>query len=82
MTKRARASRIGVAYPTPILEALVDADIETLITALYVKIDDELAGRGWVGTPAALSRFRAGLPGGGAGAAGLHLRGAVAALCP
>src|SRR5207245_10902276 len=38
----ARVSRIGVAYPTSSLEALVDADLDTLVTALYVKIGDML----------------------------------------
>ena len=33
MTKRARVPRIGVAYPTPSLEALVDADLDTLVAA-------------------------------------------------
>jgi hypothetical protein len=35
-------SKIGVANPTSSLEALVDADLDTLATALYVKIDDVL----------------------------------------
>jgi hypothetical protein len=35
-------SRIGVADPTPNPEALVDADLDTLATALYVKTDDLL----------------------------------------
>jgi hypothetical protein len=49
VTDGARVSRIGVANPTSSLEALVDADPGTLVTALYVKIDDALvktAGRG------------------------------------
>jgi hypothetical protein len=36
--------RIGVADPTPNPEALVDADLDTLATALYVKTDDLLKG--------------------------------------
>jgi hypothetical protein len=35
-------SRIGVANPTSNLEVLVDADLDTLATALYVKTDDLL----------------------------------------
>jgi hypothetical protein len=35
-------SRIGVANPTSNPEALVDADLDTLATALYVKTDDML----------------------------------------
>ncbi len=31
---------IGVLYPTPTLEVTVDADLDTLATALYVKTDD------------------------------------------
>jgi hypothetical protein len=34
--------KIGVATPTSSLEALVDADLDTLATALYVRIDDWL----------------------------------------
>jgi hypothetical protein len=34
VTERARVPRIGVAYPTLSLEALVDADLDTLVTAL------------------------------------------------
>jgi hypothetical protein len=37
-------SRIGVADPTPNPEALVDADLDTLATALYVRTDDLLKG--------------------------------------
>jgi hypothetical protein len=33
----------------------VKTDIETLITALYVKIDDELVTDGWCGRPPLLS---------------------------
>jgi DDE family transposase len=33
-------SKIGVSHPTSNPEALVDADLDTLATALYVKIDD------------------------------------------
>jgi hypothetical protein len=35
-------SKIGVANPTPNPEALVDADLDTLATALYVRTDDML----------------------------------------
>ena len=38
--------KIGVANPTSSLEALVDADLDTLVTALYVKIDDKLVSGG------------------------------------
>ena len=33
----AKVSKIGVANPTSNLEALVDADLDTLATALYVR---------------------------------------------
>lgn len=33
---------IGVANPTRALEVLVDADLDTLATALYARIDDLL----------------------------------------
>ena len=33
-------SRIGVVIPNASLEALVDADLDTLATALYVTCDD------------------------------------------
>jgi hypothetical protein len=36
-------SRVGVVYPTRTLEVLVDADLDTLATALYVTTDDLLA---------------------------------------
>jgi hypothetical protein len=39
---RRRVPRIDVADPTSNLEALVDADLDTLATALYVKTDDML----------------------------------------
>jgi hypothetical protein len=35
-------SKIGVSHPTSNPEALVDADLDTLATALYVTIDDLL----------------------------------------
>ena len=47
-------SKIGVANPTLSLEALVDTDLDTLLTALYVKIDDEMEDR-WLGHPPLLS---------------------------
>jgi len=48
--------RIGVAYPTPSLEALVDADPGTLVTALYVTIYDKLAKDRRPGHPVRLSQ--------------------------
>ncbi len=45
----------GVAYPTPSLEALVDADLDTLVTALCVTIDDKLAKDRRPGHPVRLS---------------------------
>jgi hypothetical protein len=33
----------------------VTNDIETLITALYVKVDDELGGRRWLSRPPVLT---------------------------
>jgi hypothetical protein len=35
----------------------VTHDIETLITALYVKVDDEFGGPRWLGRPASADRF-------------------------
>jgi hypothetical protein len=35
-------SKIGVSHPTSNPEALVDADLDTLATALYVRTDDLL----------------------------------------
>jgi len=49
-------SRIGVATRTSSLEALVDADLDTLVTALYVKIDDRLVKDRRPGHPARLSQ--------------------------
>jgi hypothetical protein len=48
--------KIGVANPTSSLEALVDADLDTLVTALYVKIDDMLVKDRRPGHPARLSQ--------------------------
>ena len=56
MTKRARAPKISVANPTLSLEALVDADLDTLVTALYVKIDDMLVKDRRPGRPVRLSQ--------------------------
>ena len=56
VTKMARVPRIGVAYPTSSVEALVDADLDTLVTALYVKIDDMLVKDRRPGHPARLSQ--------------------------
>jgi hypothetical protein len=56
VTERARVPRIGVAYPTLSLEAFVDADLDTLVTALYVKIDDRLVKDRRPGHPARLSQ--------------------------
>ena len=36
----------------------MDADLDTLITALYVKIDDELGGPRWPGQAAGADRAR------------------------
>jgi hypothetical protein len=49
-------SRIGVATQTLSPEALVDADLDTLVTALYVKIDDMLVKDRRPGRPPRLSR--------------------------
>jgi len=49
-------SKIGVANPTPSPEALVDADLDTLVTALYVKIDDMLVKDRRPGHPVRLSQ--------------------------
>ena len=49
-------SKIGVANPTSSLEALVDADLDTLVTALYVKIDDRLVKDRRPGRPVRLSQ--------------------------
>ena len=48
--------RIGVANWTSSLEALVDAALETLVAALYVKIDDKLVKDCRPGRPARLSQ--------------------------
>ncbi|HCU95194.1 MAG TPA: hypothetical protein DHU96_21785 [Actinobacteria bacterium] len=56
MTELARVPRIGVAYPMSSLEALVDADLDTLVTALYVKIDDMLVKDRRPGHPVRLSQ--------------------------
>jgi hypothetical protein len=48
-------SKIGVANPTPSPEALVDADLDTLVTALYVKIDDMLVKKPHPGRPPRLT---------------------------
>ena len=56
LTERARVPKIGVATPTLSLEALVDADLDTLVTALYVKIDDMLVKDRRPGHPARLSQ--------------------------
>ena len=48
--------RIGVATPTPSPEALVDADLDALVTALYVKIDDGLVKDRRPGHPVRLSQ--------------------------
>src|SRR5215212_2056090 len=39
---QARVFRLGVANPTSSREALVDADLDTLATALYARTDDLL----------------------------------------
>jgi len=35
--------RLGVAYPTSSRRLKVDADLDTLATALYVRVDDLMA---------------------------------------
>jgi len=37
-----RVPRLGVAYPTSSRRLKVDADLDTLATALYVRVDDLL----------------------------------------
>jgi hypothetical protein len=49
-------SKIGVATQTSSPEALVDADLDTLVTALYVKIDDRLVKDRRPGHPVRLSQ--------------------------
>jgi Transposase DDE domain len=49
-------SKIGVATRTLSPEALVDADLDTLVTALYVRIDDMLVKDRRPGHPARLSQ--------------------------
>src|SRR5438105_5611524 len=56
LTEWARVPKIGVANPTLSLEALVDADLDTLVTALYVKIDDMLVKDRRPGHPVRLSQ--------------------------
>jgi hypothetical protein len=41
----------------------VTQDLDTLLTALYVKIDDTIRTPRWLGRPPPADRFRAGLPG-------------------
>ena len=67
----------------------MDADLDTLATALYVTTDDLLKDhpervppRPRVGIAPEDHRRRTGHPGGDAGAAGLHQRGPLAALRP
>jgi hypothetical protein len=50
--------KIGVATQTPSLEALVDTDLDTLVTALYVKIDDMLVKDRRPGHPVRLSQSK------------------------
>ena len=56
LTERGEGAKIGVANPTLSLEALVDADLDTLVTALYVKIDDMLVKDRPPGHPVRLSQ--------------------------
>jgi hypothetical protein len=49
-------SKFSVADPTSSPEALVDADLDTLVTALYVKIDDKLGKDRRPGRPVRLSQ--------------------------
>ncbi|GGL87154.1 hypothetical protein GCM10010095_84890 [Streptomyces anthocyanicus] len=57
-------------------------DLNTLLTALYVKIDDEIEGTRWLGRPppAYAQRLRNRLPRSGPGPARLPLRGPLVAL--
>jgi len=51
-------SRIDVADPTSNLEVLVDADLDTLATALYVRTDDLLKSLPGTGAVAPGDRHR------------------------
>jgi hypothetical protein len=44
LQRQTRVPKIGVANPTSSLETRVDTDLDTLVIALYVKIDDDAAG--------------------------------------
>ena len=79
---------MGVAHRTlKPWRLVVDADLDTLATALYVTVDDFLIHNPQHRPVAPKSRdqpaavgCRTGHPGGGAGAARVHLRGPLAAL--
>jgi len=53
-------SKIGVATQTSSPEALVDADLDTLVTALYVNTDDMLVKDRRPGHPVRLSQSELG----------------------
>src|SRR6185312_1506565 len=83
-----RVSRIGVAKPNLALEAEVDADLDTLVTALYVTTDDFLIDnpqhRPWrpkVGITPRLDDAELVTLVVLASTARVHLGGQVAALC-
>ena len=58
MGERARVSKISVADQEE-QEALVDADLDTLATALYVRTDDLLKALAGAGAVASCDRVRA-----------------------
>jgi hypothetical protein len=60
----------------------VTNDIETLITALYVKIDDELGGPRWLGRLPVLTASELVRVAVAQALLGIHLRSALAAVRP
>jgi hypothetical protein len=60
----------------------VTSNLDALLTALHGKSDDESAGPRWMGRAPVADRFGTGVSGGGPVAAGVHLRGALAAIRP
>ncbi len=84
-----RVPKISVANPDDEQEALVDADLDTLATALYVRTDDLLnAAPEWapwrpaVGIAPRITDAELVNAVGDAGLAGAHQRGALVALRP
>src|SRR5216683_472472 len=84
-----RVPRIGAGNPAEPWEALVDADLDTLATALYARTDDLL--KSLPGPQAAAAKDRVGPETlrrqadharGAAGPARVHLRGPLAAVRP